>query len=267
MNLAGTCDAMGGQTRAGRFGVVFPSPRVLAPAPALLARPPAGTGLGAFNDRLRDGAMGGGPFAPPQFQVGPRATTEARSSCHAAAWNPSPLTPLPPARSPRRRFPRTPPAPVPVRTLCAPCCPFPADQGLVTGLLLAPNPASAHSGPGGQGGPEAQRAELLVLSDWARSALAGNLRHVRMRAMHAPGSESVAAALFRVSVCCRELRCGPARRSRPYRARGCARRSYPLPLCDGSTRRGDQVRCGAGRAAAAAAQLVCSKKDESVLSS
>ncbi len=47
-------------------------------------------------------------------------------------------------------------------------------QGLVTGLALAPNPAA--SGPGGQGAPEAQRAELLVLSDWVRSALAGNLR-------------------------------------------------------------------------------------------
>lgn len=91
----------------------------------------AGTGLGAFNDRLRDGALGGGPFAPPQF------------------------------------------------------------QGLVTGLALAPNPAA--SGPGGQGGPEAQRAELLVLTDWVRSALAGNLR------------------------------------------------AYPLHLCDGSERPGDQA--------------------------
>ncbi|KAG2423818.1 hypothetical protein HXX76_014978 [Chlamydomonas incerta] len=90
----------------------------------------AGSGLGAFNDRLRDGAMGGGPFAPPQF------------------------------------------------------------QGLVTGLALAPNPAAAQAG---QGGPDAARAELLVLSDWARSALAGNLR------------------------------------------------AYPLHLCDGSTRPGEQV--------------------------
>ncbi|KAG2494697.1 hypothetical protein HYH03_007213 [Edaphochlamys debaryana] len=89
----------------------------------------AGTRLGAFNDRLRDGAMGGGPFAPPQF------------------------------------------------------------QGLVTGLSLAPNPAVGS----GQGSPEAQRAELLVLSDWARSALAGNLR------------------------------------------------KYPLHLCDGSTRTGEQA--------------------------
>ena len=29
----------------------------------------AGSGLGSFNDRLRDGAMGGGPFAPPDFQA------------------------------------------------------------------------------------------------------------------------------------------------------------------------------------------------------
>ncbi|EFJ43973.1 hypothetical protein VOLCADRAFT_118899, partial [Volvox carteri f. nagariensis] len=89
----------------------------------------AGTRLGAFNDRLRDGALGGGPFAPPQF------------------------------------------------------------QGLVTGLFLAPNPAAQSD----QGGPDDQRAELLVLTDWARSALAGNLR------------------------------------------------VYPLHLCDGSTRAGEEV--------------------------
>ncbi|KAG2441246.1 hypothetical protein HYH02_010089 [Chlamydomonas schloesseri] len=93
----------------------------------------AGSGLGAFNDRLRDGALGGGPFAPPQF------------------------------------------------------------QGLVTGLALAPNPAAAQAGQGGGGGPDAARSELLVLTDWARSALAGNLR------------------------------------------------AYPLHLCDGSTRPGEQV--------------------------
>ena len=28
-----------------------------------------GTGLGAFNDRIRDAALGGGPFAPPHHQV------------------------------------------------------------------------------------------------------------------------------------------------------------------------------------------------------
>eukprot|EP00198_Chlamydomonas_reinhardtii_P007957 XP_001697294.1 pullulanase-type starch debranching enzyme [Chlamydomonas reinhardtii] len=68
--------------------------------------------------------------------------------------------------------------------------------GLVTGLALAPNPAAAQAGQGGGGGgggSEAARAELLVLSDWARSALAGNLR------------------------------------------------AYPLHLCDGSTRPGEQV--------------------------
>ncbi|GLI65180.1 hypothetical protein VaNZ11_008629 [Volvox africanus] len=89
----------------------------------------AGTQLGAFNDRLRDGALGGGPFAPPQF------------------------------------------------------------QGLVTGLHLAPNPAAQPI----QGGPEDQRAELLVLTDWVRSAMAGNLR------------------------------------------------VYPLHLCDGTTRSGEEV--------------------------
>ncbi|GLC65145.1 Cytochrome c oxidase subunit 1 [Pleodorina starrii] len=89
----------------------------------------AGTRLGAFNDRLRDGALGGGPFAPPQF------------------------------------------------------------QGLVTGLLLAPNPAAERD----QGGPGDQRAELLVLTDWVRAALAGNLR------------------------------------------------VYPLHLCDGTTRTGEEV--------------------------
>ncbi|GIL87906.1 hypothetical protein Vretimale_6300 [Volvox reticuliferus] len=89
----------------------------------------AGTRLGAFNDRLRDGALGGGPFAPPQF------------------------------------------------------------QGLVTGLHLAPNPAAQPV----QGGPEDQRAELLVLTDWVRSAMAGNLR------------------------------------------------VYPLHLCDGTTRSGEEV--------------------------
>ncbi|KXZ50711.1 hypothetical protein GPECTOR_15g395 [Gonium pectorale] len=66
----------------------------------------------------------------------------------------------------------------------------PQFQGLVTGLFLAPNPAAAEAG---QGGLPAQRAELLVLSDWVRSALAGNLR------------------------------------------------TYPLHLCDGSTRPGEQV--------------------------
>ncbi|GFR45769.1 hypothetical protein Agub_g7223 [Astrephomene gubernaculifera] len=111
----------------------------------------AGSGLGAFNDRLRDGALGGGPFAPPQF------------------------------------------------------------QGLVTGLLLAPNASNAFASPNqptssaavthgsaatqapAQGGAAAQRAELLVLSDWVRSSLAGNLR------------------------------------------------TYPLHLCDGSVRCGEQV--------------------------
>jgi hypothetical protein len=28
-----------------------------------------GTGLGSFNDRLRDGALGGGPFDPYHYQV------------------------------------------------------------------------------------------------------------------------------------------------------------------------------------------------------
>ncbi|KAJ9508470.1 hypothetical protein QJQ45_012002 [Haematococcus lacustris] len=38
----------------------------------------AGTKLGAFNDRLRDGALGGGPFQPHDFQAG---CTLAPSSC------------------------------------------------------------------------------------------------------------------------------------------------------------------------------------------
>lgn len=69
------------------------------------------------------------------------------------------------------------PRPLNVRSYVTANCPprpAPSPQGLVTGLALAPNPAA--SGPGGQGGPEAQRAELLVLTDWVRSALAGNLR-------------------------------------------------------------------------------------------
>ncbi|PNH10493.1 Pullulanase 1, chloroplastic [Tetrabaena socialis] len=63
--------------------------------------------------------------------------------------------------------------------------------GLVTGLALAPNPEAV--GAGQPASLEAQRAELLVLSDWVRSALAGNLR------------------------------------------------KYPLHLCDGSTRTGEQA--------------------------
>lgn len=27
-----------------------------------------GTGIGSFNDRIRDNAMGGGPFSDPRFQ-------------------------------------------------------------------------------------------------------------------------------------------------------------------------------------------------------
>ena len=42
----------------------------------------------------------------------------------------------------------------------------------MTGLALAPNACT------GQGEPEAQLAQLLVLSDWARYALAGNIRCV-----------------------------------------------------------------------------------------
>ncbi|PNH10492.1 Pullulanase 1, chloroplastic [Tetrabaena socialis] len=71
-------------------------------------------------------------------------------------------------------------------------CPWTARfEGLVTGLALAPNPEAV--GAGQPASLEAQRAELLVLSDWVRSALAGNLR------------------------------------------------KYPLHLCDGSTRTGEQA--------------------------
>jgi len=73
-----------------------------------------GTGLGGFNDRLRDGALGGGPFSPPDL------------------------------------------------------------QGFVTGLSLAPNEST------GQGDVAAQAQELLVLSDWVRYALAGNLSRYKM---------------------------------------------------------------------------------------
>ena len=36
---------------------------------AVLLFSSADTGLGAFNDRLRDGVLGGGPFSPPDLQV------------------------------------------------------------------------------------------------------------------------------------------------------------------------------------------------------
>lgn len=45
-------------------------------------------------------------------------------------------------------------------------------QGVVTGLALAPN------GTQGQGDATAQFQQLLVLSDWVRYSLAGNLRCV-----------------------------------------------------------------------------------------
>jgi hypothetical protein len=77
-----------------------------------------------------------------------------------------PIPPLPAQRPDPNPAPIIPPHP-----LTGPRISFPA-QGLVTGLLLAPNPASRAD----QGGPEDQRAELLVLSDWVRSSLAGNLR-------------------------------------------------------------------------------------------
>ncbi len=44
-------------------------------------------------------------------------------------------------------------------------------QGFVTGLSLAPNNST------GQGDVEAQAQELLVLADWIRFSLAGNLRY------------------------------------------------------------------------------------------
>lgn len=55
----------------------LPSLPMVTSVPACVSssRLPSGTGLGAFNDRLRDGALGGGPFAPPQFQVGQGAGT------------------------------------------------------------------------------------------------------------------------------------------------------------------------------------------------
>mmetsp|Transcript_15982 Transcript_15982/g.28696 ORF Transcript_15982/g.28696 Transcript_15982/m.28696 type:complete len:432 (-) Transcript_15982:269-1564(-) len=74
----------------------------------------AGSGIGAFNDRMRDGSLGGSPFAPPDF------------------------------------------------------------QGVVTGLALAPNDGSRIRKQ--QGDHAATLRELLVLSDWIRCGLTGNLR-------------------------------------------------------------------------------------------
>ena len=49
----------------------------------------------------------------------------------------------------------------------------PPPQGVVTGLALAPNGVDP---PQGDADPAKQLEELLMLSDWVRYSLAGNLK-------------------------------------------------------------------------------------------
>jgi pullulanase/glycogen debranching enzyme len=117
-----------------------------------------GTRLGSFNDRLRDGALGGSPYHPPDTQgfvtglyVDPneRALREAGAAGAAAAA-------LAAAGGEDGAAPPPPPPPPP-----------PANPGSV--------PPTAANSPLVRQGLEPQRLELLERSDWVRFALAGNL--------------------------------------------------------------------------------------------
>lgn len=117
-----------------------------------------GTSIGSFNDRIRDNAMGGGPFAPdPRYQVrydtmhcfqppvgDHKENNSLVSMCKI--WD---------ARSPPPTHTKHP--------LASP-------QGWVTGLATAPNPAVA------QGSLEERRRGQLFHQDALRLAMAGSLR-------------------------------------------------------------------------------------------